>query len=101
MGDQHSRLTALWLELCAEGVAQRSTGVLAAPPAVMCPGASVVVADQAAASWCWWSLRRLWVAVRRRHSDLTADLPRRKKRLAPRFDLICPKTGSTLPWRFG
>ena len=54
---------------------------------------------QAAASRCWWSLSRLCVAVRRRHSDLTADLPRRKKRLAPRFDLICPKTGSTVPWR--
>jgi hypothetical protein len=44
-------------------------------------------------------LSRLWVAVRRRHSDLTADLPRREKLLAPRFDLTWPKTGSAVPWR--
>ena len=55
--------------------------------------------DQAGASRCWWSFNRLWVAVRSRHSDLTADLPRRKKRFARRFDLICPKTGSTVPCR--
>ena len=55
---------------------------------------------QVGASWCWWSLSRLWVAVRSRHSDRTADLPRRRNRFAPRSALICPKTGSTVPCRF-
>jgi hypothetical protein len=41
------------------------------------------------------AIRGLWVAVRRRHSDRTADLPRRKKR----FDLLprrpaCPERAS-------
>jgi hypothetical protein len=39
----------------------------------------------------------MWVAVSRRHSDLTAALPRRKKQLAPRFDLIWPKTALAVP----
>ena len=55
--------------------------------------------DQMGASWCWWSFSRLCVVVRSRHSDLTADLPRRRKRFTRRFDLICPKTGSTVPCR--
>jgi hypothetical protein len=29
---------------------------------------------------CLWSLSKLWVALISRHSDLHADLPRRKKR---------------------
>src|SRR3954452_25308266 len=62
-------------------------------------GGGVARALQAAASWWRWSLSRLWVAVRRRHSDLTADLPRRSKRLAPRWDFTWPNTGSTMPWR--
>jgi hypothetical protein len=33
----------------------------------------------AAIRW-WWSLRRLWVALISRHSERTADLPRRWKR---------------------
>ena len=39
------------------------------------------------------------VGRRQQHSDLTAERPRRWKRSAPRLLLICPKTGSTLPWR--
>src|SRR5579864_7509299 len=54
---------------------------------------------QAVWSRCRWSFRRLWVAVRSRHSDLAADLPRREKRWNPRLCLICAKTGSTMPWR--
>jgi len=50
---------------------------------------------QALCSWCLWSLRRLWVVARSRHSDLTADLPRRENVRAPRLCLIWPKTGST------
>jgi hypothetical protein len=104
--------------LCAEGVAERCVSVggsgrsrervlvaradwprrFATPPRRRL---SVAAArdGQAMASWCRWSLRRLWVAVSSRHSDLTADRPRRWKRSAPRLDLIWPKTGSTLPWR--
>jgi hypothetical protein len=81
----------------------RRAGGLAAPfsnpPRRSLSGCRCPRDGQAMASWCRWSLRRLWVAVRSRHSDLTADLPRRWKRSAPRLDLICPKTGSTVPWR--
>jgi hypothetical protein len=44
-------------------------------------------------------LEQVVVAVSSRHCDLIADLPRRRKRLAPRFDFTWPKTGSTMPWR--
>jgi hypothetical protein len=45
------------------------------------------------------SLSRLWVAVIRRHSDLTADLPRRWKRSQRRLNFASAKTGSIMPWR--
>jgi hypothetical protein len=46
-----------------------------------------------------WSLRRLWVAVMRRHSDRQAALPRRKKRSMRRLNLVLAKIGSIIPWR--
>jgi hypothetical protein len=57
-------------------------------------------ASQAVWRRCWWSFWRLWAAARSRHSDLTADRPRREKRRKPRLLLIWPNTGSTMPWRF-
>ena len=47
-----------------------------------------VRACQAAWRRCWWSLSRLWVAAMSRHSDLTADLPRRENLRKPRLLLI-------------
>ena len=54
----------------------------------------------AAAVWWLWSLSRLWVAVMSRHSDRTADLPRRWNLSILRLCLVWPKTGSIMPWRF-
>jgi hypothetical protein len=48
---------------------------------------------------CRQSLRRLPVAVIRRHSLRTAALPRRKKRSARRLNFVSPKTGSIMCWR--
>ena len=56
-------------------------------------------ASQAVWRRCWWSFWRLWAAASSRHSDLTADRPRREKRRKPRLLLIWPNTGSTMPWR--
>jgi hypothetical protein len=53
----------------------------------------------AAAIWCLWSLRRLWVAVIRRHSESAADRPRRWNWLIRRLCLVCAKTGSTIAFR--
>ena len=63
------------------------------------PARSLPAAGQAVASWWRWSLSRLCVAASSRHSDLTAERPRRRNRFAPRLALICPKTGSTIAWR--
>jgi hypothetical protein len=41
-----------------------------------------------------WSLSRLWTAACRRHSERTADLPRRWNRRKPRLNLFWAKTGS-------
>ena len=62
-------------------------------------GAGARQAPAAAIRWLW-SFNRLWVAVIRRHSARHADLPRRRKRVMPRLNLICPNTGSTVAWRF-
>ena len=43
-----------------------------------------------------WSLRRLWEAAIRRHSDRTAALPLRWKRSIRRLPSIWPNTGSML-----
>ncbi len=48
----------------------------------------------AGAIQCWWSLRRLWVAVIRRHSDRAAARPRRRNCRKLRLCLICPNVGS-------
>jgi len=99
-------------------VSRKCTGVLLAGlvtrsasrarwPVVGCGGRSRAISGgfaavgvfQALRSWCWWSLSRLWVAAISRHSDLTADLPRRENRRKPRLLLICANTGSTVPWR--
>jgi hypothetical protein len=48
---------------------------------------------------CRQSLRRLWAALMRRHSDLAADLPRRKKRSMRRLNLVSAKIGSIIVWR--
>ena len=53
----------------------------------------------AAVRWLW-ILSRLCVAAANRHSERTADLPRRWKRSIPRLNLSCPNTGSTVAWRF-
>ena len=53
----------------------------------------------AGAFWLRWSLSRLWVALISRHSDLQADLPRRKKRSRRRLNLVLAKTGSIVTWR--
>jgi hypothetical protein len=42
----------------------------------------------AVANRCPWSFRRLWVAAASRHSERTADLPRRWKRVKPRLNFI-------------
>ena len=85
----------------AAGPRGRGSGAHGGPiePPSCNPEAGAAADAQAVASWCRWSLRRLWVAVNSRHSDLTADLPRRWKRSAPRLLLIWPKTGSTVPCR--
>ncbi len=57
--------------------------------------------SQAVVRWWRWSLRRLWVAVSSRHSDRTADLPRRRKRLAPRLDFTWPKPAPPCPGAAG
>jgi hypothetical protein len=49
---------------------------------------------------CWWSLRRLWVAVANRHCVSAVPRPLRKKRSIRRLNLICPKIGSIVWWRF-
>src|SRR4051794_24263542 len=46
-----------------------------------------------------WSLRRLWVAVIRRHSVRTAPRPRRLNLPKPRLNFTCAKTGSIIGWR--
>jgi hypothetical protein len=53
----------------------------------------------AAAIWCLWSLRRLWVAVISRHSESAADRPRRWNWLMRRLCLVCANTGSTIAFR--
>jgi hypothetical protein len=68
------------------------TGGGAGPP----PGPSQAAA---AAIWCLWSFIRLWVAVLSRHSERTADLPRRWKRSIRRLCLVCANTGSTIALR--
>src|SRR3954447_7840877 len=45
-------------------------------------------------SACWWSFRRLCVAVMSRHSERQAALPRRWKRSIRRLNLVWAKTGS-------
>jgi ATP-dependent helicase HrpA len=55
--------------------------------------------DAAIASWWVCSLSRLCVAVIKRHSDRTADRPRRWKRSMPRLNLVLAKTGSIMPLR--
>jgi hypothetical protein len=64
---------------------------------VVCRGA----AGQAAAGAvvCRQSLSRLCAALVMRHSDLAADLPRRRKRSMPRLNLVSAKTGSIIVWR--
>src|SRR3954452_18578812 len=57
------------------------------------------LATQAAASVWRWSLRRLWVAVIRRHSVRTAPRPRRLKRSRRRLNFTWAKTGSIIGWR--
>jgi hypothetical protein len=48
-------------------------------------------ASQAVLAIQWlWSLRRLWVAVTKRHSDCAAALPLRMNRSIRRLCLICP-----------
>jgi hypothetical protein len=54
----------------------------------------------AAAIWCLWSFRRLWVAVINRHSERTADLPRRPKRSIRRLNFVLANTGSIIALRF-
>ncbi len=71
---------------------QQSRGVLALPEA---QGIEVVSARR-----CLWSLRRLWVAVISRHSDLAADLPLRNNRSVRRLNLMSPKTGSIIAWHW-
>jgi hypothetical protein len=48
---------------------------------------------------CLWSLSKLWVALMSRHSDLHADLPRRKKRSQRRLNFVWANTGSIMVWR--
>lgn len=57
--------------------------------------------DQAIAGSIQWlcSFRRLWTAACNRHSERTADLPRRWKRRNPRLNLFCANTGSTVALR--
>ena len=52
-----------------------------------------------AAIWWLWSFNRLWVAASNRHSESTAERPRRRKRWNPRLCLTCPNTGSTVAIR--
>jgi hypothetical protein len=56
---------------------------------------------QGAAMASWWvcGFSRLCVAVINRHSDRTAERPRRWKRSMPRLNLVLPKTGSIMPLR--
>jgi hypothetical protein len=49
--------------------------------------------------WWLWSFIRLCVAAMSRHSDSTADLPRRWNRVMRRLNLICPNTGSIVDLR--
>ena len=79
--------------------AQRSAGVngdAADRRCVVPTGLSQAVAS---VFWLRWSLSRLWVAVISRHSDLQADLPRRKKRSMRRLNLVFANTGSIVSWR--
>jgi hypothetical protein len=85
-------------EAVAQVIARRSTGGSKRwRRAIASPSARRQAA--AAASWCLWSFKRLWVAVIRRHSVRTADLPRRWKRSMPRLNLVCANTGSISCWR--
>jgi hypothetical protein len=61
--------------------------------------ARAVFQAAATAIWCLWSFSRLWVAVIRRHSERTADLPRRRKLSIRRLCLVCANTGSTIALR--
>jgi hypothetical protein len=45
------------------------------------------------AIWYRWSFNRLWVAASNRHSERTAERPRRRKRWNPRLCLSCPYSG--------
>jgi hypothetical protein len=56
--------------------------------------------DVAAAMRWVWSLSTLWVAAMNLHSLRQAVLPRRWKRLIARLNLIWPKTGSIVIWRW-
>ena len=62
---------------------------------------AAAAARQAAAGAvvCRQSLRRLWAALVRRHSERAADLPRRKKRSMRRLNLVSAKIGSIIAWR--
>ena len=91
--------------LLVVGVAQRCArgGVAAAVEQCVRAGSGLIAAGApqapAAAIWCVWSFIRLWVAVISRHSERTADLPRRWKLSMRRLCLVCANTGSTIALR--
>jgi len=98
----------------AEPVSQLAEAVAESRGARVSAEASWSGCAEAASAWWGWrrpdqavagavvcrqSLRRLWAAVARRHSDRAADLPRRKKRSMRRLNLVSAKTGSIIVWR--
>jgi hypothetical protein len=79
--------------------ARAATGPVGRFPGRSPPVPGVSQGPAVAARWVW-SLSRLCVAAASRHSDRTAERPRRWKRSIPRLCLICPNTGSIVAWRF-
>jgi hypothetical protein len=80
MGKQHCVLRALELPLIVEAVAETRRPASAGGgngSISMMGGLSAPAQAAAAANWWLWSFIRLCVAVIKRHSVRTADLPRR------------------------
>jgi hypothetical protein len=75
------------------GAFRRSPWLLAAARVAEHPFQAVAVAI-----WWLWSFRRLCVAAISRHSDRTADRPRRWNRSIFRLNFTCANTGSIIPW---